>query len=222
MSVSRRDFVKSASATIALTAIGTRDALATAPEILVRTQGSAPDFKELAHACRRRREGRPARSTPTSASRSTGRSPCRRASAASRASSDNETAGIGVRALVNGAWGFAATADLTPDAVAAHRAAARWRRRKANRAALARPIVLAPYGAAQTGAWRAPIKIDPFDDPDRRQGRAAARGQRSGAQGARRRASCNSGVIFLREEKSVRQHRRLVHRADALSLHRRT
>ena len=31
---------------------------------------------------------------------------------------DSETAGVGVRALVDGTWGFAATRDLTPDGVA--------------------------------------------------------------------------------------------------------
>src|SRR5204863_6604425 len=74
---------------------------------------------------------------------------------------DTETAGIGVRTLVNGAWGFAATADLTPDTVAAvaRRAVAQARQ---NRAAMAKPIVLAPYGPVQNGEWKTPIKVDPF------------------------------------------------------------
>ena len=48
---------------------------------------------------------------------------------------DNETEGVGIRALVNGAWGFAATAVLTPDAVAAIARQA-VEQAKANRAAL--------------------------------------------------------------------------------------
>src|SRR5205085_8523113 len=55
---------------------------------------------------------------------------------------DSETFGVGVRALVNGAWGFAATAELTPDAVAAvaRQAVAQAR---ANRAAMKRPVARA-------------------------------------------------------------------------------
>ncbi len=68
------------------------------------------------------------------------------------------------RALVNGAWGFAATANLTPDSVAAIARSAVAQAR-ANRAALAKPIVLAPYGAVQKGEWRSPIKVDPFAVP---------------------------------------------------------
>jgi len=57
--------------------------------------------------------------------------------------SDNETFGFGVRTLVGGAWGFAASSDLTRDEVArvARQAA---EQAKANRAALVRPVVLAP------------------------------------------------------------------------------
>lgn len=77
---------------------------------------------------------------------------------------DNETFGMGVRALVNGAWGFVATADLSVDGVVA---AARQAvvQAKANRAAVTRPITLAPYGAPQKGEWTSPIKVDPFNVP---------------------------------------------------------
>ena len=102
--------------------------------------------------------------------------------------SDNETFGFGVRTLVGGAWGFAASSDLTRDEVAriARQAVAQA---QANRAALVKPVVLAPAPVTRDGTWRSPIKIDPFDDPDRREGRAAARGERGRAQGAGRRAS---------------------------------
>ena len=53
--------------------------------------------------------------------------------------SDNETFGFGVRTLVGGAWGFAASSDLTRDEVAriARQAAAQA---KSNRAALVKPV----------------------------------------------------------------------------------
>ena len=48
MSVSRRKFVKTASAAVALTTIGTRaDALVPAPEVLRHVRGRAEDYKAL-------------------------------------------------------------------------------------------------------------------------------------------------------------------------------
>ena len=78
--------------------------------------------------------------------------------------SDNETAGVGVRALVDGAWGFAATSDLSPDAVtaAARQAVAQAR---ANRRAQVRPVELAPVTPTPNGEWRSPIQVDPFTVP---------------------------------------------------------
>src|SRR5690348_3633282 len=75
--------------------------------------------------------------------------------------SDNETYGFGVRTLVGGAWGFAASRDLTKDEVArvAKQAVAQAR---ANRSAQVRPVVLAPAPAV-TGTWNSPIEIDPFN-----------------------------------------------------------
>jgi TldD protein len=77
--------------------------------------------------------------------------------------SDSESFGVGVRALVAGAWGFASTADVTTagvqkaatEAVRTARAAKRVQRR---------PVVLAPVSAAK-GTWATPIKVDPFDVP---------------------------------------------------------
>src|SRR5690349_21839759 len=75
---------------------------------------------------------------------------------------DNETFGFGVRTLVGGAWGFAASSDLTRDEVArvARQAAAQA---SANRAALVKPVVLAPAPVTRDGTWRSPIKTDPFE-----------------------------------------------------------
>ena len=112
--------------------------------------------------------------------------------------SDNETFGFGVRTLVNGAWGFAASSDLTRDEVArvARQAAAQA---KANRAALVQP----GRARARTRHERRHV-AQPGEDrsvrhADRREGRAAALGERSGAQGA---------GIALRELRDVLPARR--------------
>jgi len=78
--------------------------------------------------------------------------------------SDSETFGFGVRVLVNGAWGFAASRELAADEMVrvARQAVAQA---QANRAALERPVVLAPVSPTPTGTWRGPAEIDPFDVP---------------------------------------------------------
>jgi TldD protein len=77
---------------------------------------------------------------------------------------DTDSIGIGVRALVNGAWGFAATQNLTPDGVAAAaREAATIA--KANRIPGAAPVVLAPSPAFPNATWKSPFQIDPFTIP---------------------------------------------------------
>ncbi len=78
--------------------------------------------------------------------------------------SDNITSGFGVRVLVEGTWGFAASALVTPDEVVrvARQAVAQAR---ANRAAQRRPVELAPAEVEPDGVWRSPIRIDPFDIP---------------------------------------------------------
>jgi TldD protein len=75
---------------------------------------------------------------------------------------DNETFGFGVRVLVGGAWGFAASSNLAPDEVVriARRAVAQA---KANQAAMVSPVVLAPVGPpVPNGEWSSPARIDPF------------------------------------------------------------
>src|SRR5688572_4814644 len=201
MSVSRRDFVKSASAAAALAAIGRRaEALAATPDIFARThpiQG-AEDFKALAMRAVEAAKSAGAQYADVRIARYRSQAVQTRERRV-QGLSDNETAGIGVRTLVNGAWGFAATADLTPDAVVAlaRQAVAQAR---ANRAALARPIALAPYGSPQTGTWRSPIKTDPFTIPiaDKVALLLAANEAAMKVRGVR---FCNSGVNFLREEK---------------------
>lgn len=74
-----------------------------------------------------------------------------------------ETYGIGVRVIVDGAWGFAAAARVDgPSAQAAAENAVAIAR--AARPALKRPVVLAPAPVVK-GAWRTPMQIDPFEVP---------------------------------------------------------
>ncbi|HSQ30575.1 MAG TPA: TldD/PmbA family protein [Gemmatimonadaceae bacterium] len=77
---------------------------------------------------------------------------------------DTDSIGIGVRALVNGAWGFAASQTLTKDGVTATaREAATIAR--ANVIPGAAPVVLAPAQAYPNATWKSSYEIDPFTIP---------------------------------------------------------
>jgi TldD protein len=77
---------------------------------------------------------------------------------------DTDTLGCGVRALVDGCWGFAATRYLTAVAVAgAAREAVAIAR--ANRVARDRPVELAPAPAYPNAKWKSAFRIDPFEVP---------------------------------------------------------
>jgi TldD protein len=76
--------------------------------------------------------------------------------------SDSETSGLGVRVLVDGTWGFAASRTLSA-ASAEEVARTAVAQARANRAAQRQPVELAPIGPAEEGEWRSPIEIDPFD-----------------------------------------------------------
>ncbi len=78
--------------------------------------------------------------------------------------SKNETYGIGIRALVGGSWGFAATRDLAKESVTAtakQAAAIAAGNDKVN------PVktVLAPVKKVPDGRWMTPHEIDPFTIP---------------------------------------------------------
>jgi TldD protein len=114
---------------------------------------------------------------------------------------DNETFGFGVRVLVDGAWGFAASRDLTRDEVArvARQAVAQGR---ANRTTMVRPVTLAPVTPTPDGSWRGPARVDPFDVPieEKVSLLLAANAAALGVAGAR---FVNSQMFFLREEKTL-------------------
>jgi TldD protein len=77
---------------------------------------------------------------------------------------DTDTIGCGVRALVDGCWGFAATRALTTEAVtAAAREAVAIA--KANRIGRDRAIELAPAPAHPNARWKSAFQVDPFEVP---------------------------------------------------------
>ena len=114
---------------------------------------------------------------------------------------DTDTFGLGVRTLVDGAWGFAATSTLTKDAVANVTRLA-LEQSKANRASQLRPVVLAPTPGNQVGEWKSPIKTDPFTVPipEKVALLLAANEAALKVKGVRQ---ASSNMFFLREEKSL-------------------
>ncbi|MBX7117865.1 MAG: TldD/PmbA family protein [Gemmatimonadaceae bacterium] len=77
---------------------------------------------------------------------------------------DTDTLGCGVRALVDGCWGFSATRTLTRDGVtAAAREAVAIA--KANRLARDRAVTLAPTEAFPNATWKSAYTVDPFEVP---------------------------------------------------------
>ncbi|HSA56876.1 MAG TPA: TldD/PmbA family protein [Gemmatimonadaceae bacterium] len=77
--------------------------------------------------------------------------------------SDSESYGIGIRTIVDGSWGFAATSEMTKEGVVrAAREAARLSR--AARSVQRRPVQLAPVTPVQ-GTWMTPIQRDPLEVP---------------------------------------------------------
>ncbi|WP_332877690.1 TldD/PmbA family protein [Massilia sp. S19_KUP03_FR1] len=72
---------------------------------------------------------------------------------------NTESAGVGVRVICNGAYGFAATSDMSPDAVAnaARQAVAIA---KANSRLQTEPVQLAPVKGVGEVAWATPFKKD--------------------------------------------------------------
>jgi len=78
--------------------------------------------------------------------------------------SDSASEGIGVRAFIDGSWGFAATPELTREAVTrAGKTAAEVA--SANAAVERSSIRLAPVDSLGEVTWTAPHEIDPFDVP---------------------------------------------------------
>jgi TldD protein len=113
---------------------------------------------------------------------------------------DTDNIGAGVRALVDGTWGFGATKTLTTDAVAA---AAREAVAiaKANRIARDQPVQLAPVQAYTNATWRSSFKIDPFTIPieQRADLLLKANAEALKVKGVR---FVNSGLFFVKEDRN--------------------
>ena len=113
--------------------------------------------------------------------------------------SDNVTSGFGVRVLVEGTWGFAASGVVTEDEVVriARRAVAQAR---ANRAAQRQPVELAPAAVEPDGVWTSPIQVDPFEIPiEEKVAYLFAANEAALAVGGVQ--FVNSSLFFLREDK---------------------
>ena len=113
---------------------------------------------------------------------------------------DAETFGFGVRVLANGAWGFAASKDLTMDEAerVARQAVAQAR---ANSAARRNQIELAPVEAVPDGRWTSPIEIDPFEVAIEDKVDLLFRAN-AAALAVRGTRFVNSSMFFVREEKT--------------------
>jgi len=77
---------------------------------------------------------------------------------------NTESSGVGIRVIANGTWGFAATSDLSPDAVAkaAKQAIAIA---KANSRLQSEPVQLAPTKGVGEVSWATPIKKNSMEVP---------------------------------------------------------
>ncbi|HEX2203225.1 MAG TPA: TldD/PmbA family protein [Longimicrobium sp.] len=113
---------------------------------------------------------------------------------------DADTYGFGVRVLANGAWGFSASREATPEE-AERVARAAVAQAKANAAAMRRPIELAPAEKHENVKWSSPVEIDPFTIPiEEKVGLLISANQAAmKVQGAR---FVNAFMFFLKQEKT--------------------
>ncbi|HXV17225.1 MAG TPA: DNA gyrase modulator, partial [Gemmatimonadaceae bacterium] len=113
---------------------------------------------------------------------------------------DTDSIGAGVRALVDGTWGFGATKVLTKDGVAA---AAREAVAiaKANRIARDQPVLLAPVQSYPNATWKSDFTIDPFTIPieQRADLLLKANAEALKVKGVR---FVNSGLLFVKEDRN--------------------
>ncbi|MFL5486665.1 MAG: TldD/PmbA family protein [Gemmatimonadaceae bacterium] len=113
---------------------------------------------------------------------------------------DIDNIGAGVRALVDGTWGFGATKTLTTDGVAA---AAREAVAiaKANRIARDQPVQLTPVQSYPNATWKSSFKIDPFTIPieQRADLLLKANAEALKVKGVR---FVNSGLFFVKEDRN--------------------
>ncbi|HEU4564863.1 MAG TPA: TldD/PmbA family protein [Gemmatimonadaceae bacterium] len=112
---------------------------------------------------------------------------------------DTDSMGCGVRALVDGTWGFAATRVLTKEGVAAAaREAAAIA--KASRVARDRAVELAPVEAYPNATWKSSFAIDPWTIPIEQKADLLIRANAAAmkVQGVK---FVNSAMFFVKEDR---------------------
>ncbi|MEO6525737.1 MAG: TldD/PmbA family protein [Gemmatimonadaceae bacterium] len=113
---------------------------------------------------------------------------------------DSDSVGAGVRALVDGTWGFAASSQLTKDGVAA---AAREAVgiAKANRLARDKPVQFAPSAVHKDVSWKSSFTIDPFTIPIEQRAELLLKAN-AAAMAVKGVRFINSGLAFVKEDRS--------------------
>ena len=113
---------------------------------------------------------------------------------------NGESMGFGVRVLVNGAWGFAASRDLSRPEIT-RVAALAVAQARANRRLMQRPVVLAPSVPVTDGRWASPARIDPFTIPVEQKAELLLR---ANAEALRVRGArfASSSMFFLKDERT--------------------
>lgn len=113
---------------------------------------------------------------------------------------DSDTMGCGVRVLVNGCWGFAATEDLSKAGVGSAAAEA-VAIAKANQIAQDRRVTLAPAPAHKDVTWKSAYTIDPFTVPVEEKANLLLRANAEAVKAPNVRF-VNSAVSFVKEERN--------------------
>jgi TldD protein len=127
---------------------------------------------------------------------------------------DTDTVGIGVRALVDGTWGFAGTRILTTDgAAAAAREAVAIAR--ASKVARANPIEWLPAPAVSNGVWKSAFTQDPFDVPVEQKADLLIRAN-ANAMKAKNVKYVFSGFFFVKDERNYANTDGTVTKQDAV------
>ncbi|MFO1140954.1 MAG: TldD/PmbA family protein [Amaricoccus sp.] len=115
-----------------------------------------------------------------------------------RALGRSQSHGFGIRVLLDGAWGFAASPDVRPEAIARiiDEAVAIA---KANAAYQRTPVALA-RSAAVTATWRSAFEQDPFEEPTERK-IAFLLAMNEAAMKAKGTSFATSSLVFQNEQK---------------------
>jgi len=160
MSPTRRDFLKATAATAAVLASPTIRAQAVVPG--VAPPSADPFAIELANEALTAARGAGAAYADVRIGRYRRQEIQTRERQVSGVS-DTESYGIGIRTLINGCWGFAATNQMTKDAVRRTTLEAAYMSRAAQ-AVQRHRVELAPVKPA-TGTWMTPVQRDPLEIP---------------------------------------------------------